>query len=656
MQSRDDPHVDADAGSSSCGHCDHHHEESKAESISLIVSGVLVGGALLLPRIDGLSSWATAATAFAAMLAGGWFLLPKAWRAVLRLRPDINLLVAIAAVGASIIGEWVEAATVVFLFGVAEWLEGWADRRARRAVEALLEIAPKTAAIKRGNQFVETPVGEAKIGDVVAVKSAMRIPLDGEVVAGESAVNQAPITGESVPVDKKSGDQVFAGTINGEGSLEIQVTKVAGDSTLARIIRLVKEAQEQKAPTQRFVDLFARYYTPSVTIAALAIFVVPPLVFGGQWSDWLYRACVLLIIACPCALVISTPVSIVAGLTAMARRGVLIKGGAHLESIARLRALAVDKTGTITEGKPTVQGVEAIAPHTAEDVLRIAAAIDSHSAHPLASAVVRHAEERGVKYPRALDYQSRSGRGAQGVIDGHAYFVGNHRFTHELGVCSEEIERRLAAIESRGQSVVVVGHRPHDDCNGEVLGIIGIGDAVRENAASAIQALHRAGVEAVVMLSGDNQRTVDFISKQVGIDEARGDLLPEQKVAVVKALRDRYETVGMVGDGVNDAPAMATATVGIAMGVAGTDAAIETADVTLMQDDLAKIVETVSLARRTLGIIRFNIVFALALKLVFLVLALAGYASLWLAILADTGATLLVVANALRLLQAPRSG
>jgi Cd2+/Zn2+-exporting ATPase len=611
---------------------------------------------LLLPRIDGLSSWATAATAFAAMLAGGWFLLPKAWRAVLRLRPDINLLVTIAAVGASIIGEWVEAATVVFLFGVAEWLEGWADRRARRAVEALLEIAPKTAAIKRGNQFVETPVGEAKIGDVVAVKSAMRIPLDGEVVAGESAVNQAPITGESVPVDKKSGDQVFAGTINGEGSLEIQVTKVAGDSTLARIIRLVKEAQEQKAPTQRFVDLFARYYTPSVTIAALAIFVVPPLVFGGQWSDWLYRACVLLIIACPCALVISTPVSIVAGLTAMARRGVLIKGGAHLESIARLRALAVDKTGTITEGKPTVQGVEAIAPHTAEDVLRIAAAIDSHSAHPLASAVVRHAEERGVKYPRALDYQSRSGRGAQGVIDGHAYFVGNHRFTHELGVCSEEIERRLAAIESRGQSVVVVGHRPHDDCNGEVLGIIGIGDAVRENAASAIQALHRAGVEAVVMLSGDNQRTVDFISKQVGIDEARGDLLPEQKVAVVKALRDRYETVGMVGDGVNDAPAMATATVGIAMGVAGTDAAIETADVTLMQDDLAKIVETVSLARRTLGIIRFNIVFALALKLVFLVLALAGYASLWLAILADTGATLLVVANALRLLQAPRSG
>ncbi len=656
MHSHEEPPTDAAAGSSSCEHCDHDHEGSKAESISLIVSGVLVAAALLLHRFDGLSRWITAATAIAAMLAGGWFLLPKAWRAVLRLRPDINLLVVIAAVGASIIGEWVEAAAVVFLFGVAEWLEGWADRRARRAVEALLEIAPKTAVIKRGDQFVEAPVEEAKIGDVVAVKSAMRIPLDGEVVSGESAVNQAPITGESVPVDKKSGDQVFAGTINGEGSLEIRVTKIAGDSTLARIIRLVKEAQEQKAPTQRFVDVFARYYTPIVTLAALALFVVPPLLFGGQWSEWLYRACVLLIIACPCALVISTPVSIVAGLTAMARRGVLVKGGAHLESIARLRALAVDKTGTITEGKPTVQGIDGIAPHTEADVLRIAAAVDAHSAHPLAAAVVRHAEERGVKYPRALDYQNRSGRGAQGVIDGHPYFVGNHRFTHELGVCSEEIERRLAAIESRRQSVVVVGHRPHDDCKGEVLGIIGVGDAVRENATSAIRALHHAGVETVVMLSGDNQRTVDFIAKQVGIDEARGDLLPEQKVAAVKALREKYETVGMVGDGVNDAPAMATATVGIAMGVAGTDAAIETADIALMKDDLAKIADTVRLGRRTLGIIRFNIVFALSLKLVFLVMTLLGHASLWLAILADTGATLLVVANALRLLRQPRTG
>ncbi|ACB77722.1 heavy metal translocating P-type ATPase [Opitutus terrae] len=637
-----------------CGHGEgHDHEGNRAESISLIVSGALVGAGLVLHWTKISSPSFTAGLSLVAMAAGGWFLLPKAWRAVQRLRPDINLLVVVAAIGASIIGEWLEAATVVFLFGVAEWLEGWADRRARRAVEALLEIAPKNATVRRDEKFVEVPVEEVQVGEVFAVKSGMSIPLDGEVMSGESAVNQAPITGESVPVDKKPGDTVFAGTINGEGSLEVRVTKPAGDTTLARIIRLVQEAQEQKAPTQRFVDIFARYYTPIVTLGALLIFLVPPLLFNGDWSQWLYRACVLLIIACPCALVISTPVSIVAGLTALARRGVLVKGGAHLESIARLRALAVDKTGTITEGRPTVQEVETVGENSEEEILRIAAAIDAHSAHPLAKAVVEHAQLRGIAFPRAQDYQNRSGRGAQGFIDGHAYFVGNHRFTHELGVCSDDIERRLAAIESRGQSVVVVGHRPHDDCAGSVLGILAVGDTVRENAAEAIRSLHEAGVRKVVMLSGDNQRTAAFISQQVGIDEARGDLLPEEKVAAVKSLRAQHEIVGMVGDGVNDAPAMATATVGIAMGVAGTDAAIETADIALMKDDLAKIAETVRLGRRTLAIIRFNIAFSLGLKLVFLALTLAGFASLWLAILADTGATLLVVANALRLLKVP---
>jgi Cd2+/Zn2+-exporting ATPase len=631
-------------------HEGHTHDSSRAESISLIVSGALVSAGLI-------ASWAkapaplVAALSFAAMGAGGWFLLPKAWRAIIRLRPDINLLVVIAAVGASVIGEWVEAAAVVFLFGVAEWLEGWADRRARRAVEALLEIAPKTATVNRGGNFVEVPAGEVKVEEIVAVKSGMSIPLDGEVIRGDSAVNQAPITGESVPVDKKPGDTVFAGTINGEGSLEIRVTKAVGDTTLARIIRLVKEAQEQKAPTQRFVDLFARYYTPLVTLAALLIFLIPPLVMGGAWSEWLYRACVLLIIACPCALVISTPVSIVAGLTALAKRGVLVKGGAHLESIAKLKALAVDKTGTITEGKPKVQGVVVVGQISEQDVMRIAAAIDAHSAHPLAKAVVQHAEAQKVSFTRAENYQNRSGRGAEGVVDGHPHFVGNHRFAHELGVCNEDVERRLAEIEGRGHSVVVVGHRPHDGCKGEVLGIIAIGDTLRPNAATSIRALHDAGVVSVMMLSGDNQRAVDFIAKQVGIDEPRGDLLPDDKVAAVKALREKHGVVGMVGDGVNDAPAMATANIGIAMGMAGTDAAIETADITLMKDDLGKIAETILIGRRTLGIIRFNVAFSLSLKLIFLILTLAGFASLWLAILADTGATLLVVANALRLLR-----
>jgi len=631
--------------------CDHEHGDSRAGTLSLVVSGLLVGGGLLLQWLPIGQPWLTIAVFVAAIVAGGWMLLPGAWAAVRSLRPNISSLMVIAVVGASVIGEWAEAATVVFLFGVAEWLEGWADRRAQRAVEALLEIAPKTATVKREGQFSEVPAEEVRVDETIAVKSAMNIPLDGVVLAGESAVNQAPITGESVPVDKKPGDTVFAGTVNGEGSLEIRVTKAAGDTTLARIIRLVKEAQEQKAPTQRFVDGFARYYTPTVTVVALLIFLVPPLLFHGEWSQWLYRACVLLIIACPCALVISTPVSIVAGLTALARRGVLVKGGAHLEAIAKLRALAVDKTGTITEGKPQVQGVESLNGKTEHEILRIAAAIDDHSPHPLAAAVVAHAKKQGVAFPRAENYQARSGRGAEGVVEGHAYFVGNHRFTHELGVCSPEIERRLAAIESRGQSVIVVGHRPHDNCRGEVLGIIAFGDTVRPDAPAAIRALHAAGITTVVMLSGDNQRTADSIAQQVGIDEACGDLLPEDKVAAIKALRATHGSVGMVGDGVNDAPAMATATIGIAMGGAGTDAAIETADITLMTDDLGKIAETVRLGRRTLGIIRFNIIFALALKTLFLGLTLFGHASLWLAIMADTGATLLVVANALRLLR-----
>ncbi len=646
--------------SEGCGHGGshegHEHGGNRAESISLIVSGVLVGLAVTSYWLKTLPQEVVASLAITAMLAGGWFLLPKAWNALRRLRPDINLLVVIASIGASIIGEWVEASAVVFLFGVAEWLEGWANRRARRATEALLELAPKIALVKREGRFVEVPVDQVVLGETVATRSGMNIPLDGEVISGESAVNQAPITGESVPVDKKPGDTVFAGTINGEGSLEIKVTKTTGDTTLAKIIRLVAEAQEQKAPTQRFVDIFARYYTPAVTAVAALVFLVPPLLMEGDWNTWLYRACVLLIIACPCALVISTPVSIVAGLTALARRGVLVKGGAHLESIGKLRGLAVDKTGTITEGKPRVLDVELVHTEKPEEVLRIAAAIDAHSAHPLAKAVVAYAEEQNVSHGRATNYQNRSGRGAEGVIEGHAYFVGNHRFAHELGVCSEEVESRLKAIESKGHSVVVVGHRPHDGCKGEVLGIIAIGDTLRPNAKDAIAALHEAGVEQVIMLSGDNQRTADFIARQVGIDEARGDLLPDNKVDAIKALREKYGVVGMVGDGVNDAPAMATASIGIAMGVAGTDAAIETADIALMQDELGKIADTIRLGRRTLRIIYFNIAFSLGLKAVFLVLTLMGHASLWFAILADTGATLLVIANALRLLARPKTG
>ena len=366
---------------------------------------------------------------------------------------------------------------------------------------------------------------------------------------------------------------------------------------------------------------------------------------------WLYRACVLLIIACPCALVISTPVSIVAALTAMARRGVLIKGGAHLESIARLKALAMDKTGTITEGKPRVMGIGTVGSADEAAVLRTAASIDVHSAHPLAKAIVEAAKARKLEFERATNYQNRTGRGAEGQVDGRPSFVGNHRFAHELGVCNEDIERRLQAIQERGQSVVVVGRLPQGGAGGEVLGIVAVGDAVRPQAKDAIRALHEAGVEKLVMLSGDNQRTASHIAKEVGIDEAKGDLLPDEKVNTIKELRTKFDVVGMVGDGVNDAPAMATANIGIAMGAAGTDAAIETADIALMKDDLRRIADAIQVGRRAMRIIKFNIAFSLGLKAVFLILTLSGYASLWLAILADTGATLLVVANALRLLR-----
>ena len=598
------------------------------------------------------SPWLATLLFAAATVAGGVLIFPHALSSLRRLRLDMNVLMTVAVAGAWLIGEGAEAASVVFLFALAELLESWSVGRARRAIKSLLALAPGTAWRKReGGEAVEVPVAEIQPGEIVLVRSGQRVPLDGEVTAGESAINQASITGESLPVEKKPGDPVFAGTINGEGSLEVRVTKTAGDSTLARIIKLVEEAEEQKAPTQRFVDRFARIYTPAVFVLALLVAIVPPLMFGQAWSEWTYRALVLLVIACPCALVIATPISVVSGLTAMARRGVLIKGGAFLEAVGKLRALAVDKTGTITMGRPIVAEVIPWGGLTEEEVLRKAAAIDTHSTHPLAEAVTAAAKERGIAFTPADNYQSRTGRGAGAVIDGHPHFIGNHKMAHEMGVCSPEIEARLTEIESRGQSLAVLGHTPHEGCAGQVLGILAIGDTMRPEAPEALKMLHAAGVEKVIMLSGDNQRTASAIAKQSGIDEARGDLMPEQKVEHIRELVKTYTHVGMIGDGVNDAPALAVASVGIAMGAVGSDTAIETADMALMNDDLRKLADAIHLGRRTVRIIRFNVCFALLIKAVFLVLAFTGHASLWLAILADTGATLLVIANSLRLLR-----
>jgi len=622
-----------------------------ATAVLVAISGIFTGVGLVLQWAGLREGWQPDVAFLIAILSGGWLVAPKALRALKTFTLDMNVLMVVAVVGAVTIGEHAEGAAVVFLFSLSELLESWSVGRARRAIQALMQLAPEVALVRRGGDVVEVSAKEVEVGETVLVKSGQRVPLDGTVVLGLSSIDQAPITGESMPVEKKVGDGVYAGTINGEGSLEIQTTKLAGDTTLSRIIKMVEESQSQKAPAQRFVDVFAKYYTPAVMVLAVLVGIAPPLLIGAAWMDWIYRALVLLVIACPCALVISTPVSVVAGLTAMARRGVLIKGGAALEALGGLRALAVDKTGTITEGRPRVLTVIEWKGGKSDDIVRIASAIDTHSTHPLAQAVVQYARDKGLPVVAAESYQAKTGRGAEARIDGHDYFVGNHRFVHELGVCSPELEAALAEIEAQAQSVVVVGHRPHSDCRGEVLGILAIGDAIRANAAEAIKAIHAAGVVKVVMLSGDNTRTATAIARQAGIDEAQGDLLPEDKIQQVKKLAAEFGRVGMIGDGVNDAPALAAADIGIAMGAAGTDTAIETADVALMRDDLGMVAEAIKLGRRTVNIIRFNIAFALGIKAVFLILALFGHTSLWLAVLADTGATLLVVANSLRLLR-----
>ena len=633
------------------GH-DHSAGVTRSQLWLVGISGVAIGAGFLAQWTLSGTPWLATALFAIATLTGGSLVFPHALESMRRLRLDMNVLMTVAVAGAWFIGEGVEGAAVVFLFAFAELLESWSVGRARRAIKSLLALTPETALRKRGGgEPEEVPAAGVMPGEIILVRSGQRVPLDGEVALGQSAINQAPITGESVPVDKKPGDPVFAGTINGEGSLEVRVTKTAGDSTLARIIKMVEEAEEQKAPTQRFVDRFARIYTPAVFVLAVFVAVLPPLLGWGTWSEWGYRALVLLVIACPCALVIATPVSIVSGLTTLARRGVLIKGGAFLEALGKLRALAVDKTGTITQGRPQVAEVIPWDRTLEEDVLRWAAAIDTHSTHPLAEAVTAAAKARGLSITPAESYQSKTGRGAEAVIDGHPHFIGNHKMAHELGVCSPKLEARLSEIENRGQSLAVLGHTPHEGCTGKVLGIVAIGDTMRPEVPEALKMLHAIGLEKIVMLSGDNQRTASAIAKQAGIDEARGDLMPDQKVEHLKELVKTYQYVGMIGDGVNDAPALAVASVGIAMGAAGSDTAIETADMALMNDDLRKLADAIAVGRRTVRIIQFNVGFAIAVKIIFLILAFTGHASLWMAILADTGATLLVIANALRLLK-----
>ena len=595
---------------------------------------------------EGRAPWAVLLLYAVGTLAGVWTVLPKAWIAARRLRPDMNLLMVVAVIGAIGIGEWMEAATVAFLFAVSLTLEAWSVGRARRAVAALLDLTPPTARVRvEGGREEVVPIVDVAVGTQFVVRPGDRIPLDGCVVEGTSAVDQAPITGESVPISKAVGDTVFAGTINGDGALIVESTKVASDTTLARITRMVGEAQSRRAPSEQWVESFAKYYTPAVMAVAILLLLVPPLLLGSTWADSVYRALVLLVIACPCALVISTPVSIVAALAAAARNGVLIKGGVYVESPARIQAIAFDKTGTLTSGKPLVVEVVPLAGHTEAELMERAAALESNSAHPLAHAIMAYAKERGVVVQPAEDFKITQGKGASGRFKGEMYWLGSHRYLEERGQETPEAHEKLESMSAAGRTVVVIGNDRH------VCGFIALADTVKPNAKQALADLRALGIQHLVMLTGDNRGTADAIASQVGVDEVLAELLPEDKVKKVEELVARYGRVAMLGDGVNDAPALARATIGVAMGAMGSDAAIETADVALMSDDLAKLPWLVRHSRRTLRVIRQNIVFALAVKAAFVGLTFAGYSSMWAAIAADTGASLLVVANGLRLLR-----
>lgn len=581
-----------------------------------------------------------------AIATGGIETARKGWIAVRSFTLNINFLMTIAIIGAVAIGEWPEAAMVTFLFALAELIEAYSLDRARNAIRGLMEMTPEAALVKQPDGgFAEVTNADVVVDAVVRVRPGARVPLDGVVVSGTSTVNQAPITGESMPVEKKVGDTVFAGTINERGLLEFRVTANKGNTTLDRIVRSVQAAQAERAPTQRFVDQFARYYTPAVVLLAALIAAVPPLAFGAEFLPWFYKALVTLVIACPCALVISTPVTVVSGLAAAARRGVLIKGGVYLEEGRKLKALAVDKTGTLTKGTPEVTDVRTLDQQDAAHYGMLAAALDANSDHPVAAAIVRHAHAKSQeRLPEVHDFESITGRGVKGRIDGTLYYIGNHRLIEELKICGPEVEAVLHSLEEQGKTVVVLASEAKPLC------IFAVADRVRDSSIEAVIALQRIGVHCV-MLTGDNDTTARAIGREVGIEDVRGNLLPDDKLAAIDELRQRYGEVGMVGDGVNDAPALAKASIGFAMGAAGTDTALETADVALMEDDLRRIPLFINLSRKVGSILRQNITLAIGIKVVFLALNLAGMATLWMAVFADMGASLIVVFNGLRVLR-----
>jgi len=623
----------------------------KKENVLAGISLLFVILGYLFAGMNGESDPLPIAMFIIAILVGGVGIFKIGFRNLVRFEFDMKTLMTIAIIGAAIIGEWEEAAVVVFLFAVSEALEAYSMDKARQSIRQLMDIAPPTAIIKRahGEHYheVELPTEDIEIGDILIVKPGQKIAMDGIVISGLSAVNQAAITGESIPVNKTVNDEVFAGTLNEEGALEVRVTNRVEDTTIAKIIHLVEEAQAEKAPSQQFVDRFAKYYTPAIMVIAFLVAVIPPLIVG-DWQHWIYQGLAVLVVGCPCALVVSTPVAIVTAIGNAARQGVLIKGGVHLEQLGHIEAVAFDKTGTLTKGQPAVTDIVTTGNWSEDYVLQLVAAVEKQSQHPLAKAILNRLHDKKLSELIPTNFQSVTGKGAYATVDNQIIYVGSMKWATSLTSVDQNIESQVKNLQEQGKTVVAAVS------NNQLIGLVAIADQLRHESKDVLNKLNALKVKHMVMLTGDAEPTAQAIATSLKMTDVRAGLLPEEKLKAIKDLRAQFGAVAMVGDGVNDAPALATANVGIAMGGAGTDAALETADIALMGDDLTKLPYTIGLSRKTLRIIKENIIFALVLKLIALLLVIPGWLTLWIAIFADMGATLLVVFNSLRLIRAKK--
>ncbi|MEN6328280.1 MAG: heavy metal translocating P-type ATPase [Syntrophomonas sp.] len=614
-------------------------------AISTIFSGIILIAAVIMDQ-SGISAQLTHAVYLIGIILGGYLPVRAGISMLIHARSiDMNVLMTIAVTGAVIIGQVEEGAMVVFLFSLGNTLQAYTLDKTRKSIRSLMELTPQQAMVKRDEFEIIMPVDNIKIGDIVVVRPGEKIPMDGIVAEGFSSVDQAAITGESIPVDKAYGDEVFAGTINQCGALEINVTRLAKDNTIARLIAMVDEAQGKRAESQEFIDRFAIYYTPAVISCAILVAIIPTLFLHQSFHKWVYEALAMLLVACPCALVVSTPVSIVTAIGNAAKNGILVKGGVYLEEMARLSVVAFDKTGTLTRGKPEVTDIVSTSSLTGDEVLSLSAAIESRSEHPLGASIVNIAKQHELLIPPVADFGAVIGRGATGTVNGLRYYVGNKQYARETNIDIEKVIDDIEKLENQGKTVILL-------CEGEkVLGLVALADILRPMSNQAVRDLKTVGIHKVIMLTGDNVNTARAIASEAGVDDFKAQLLPEDKVTAVQDLIKQYGKVAMIGDGVNDAPAMSIATVGIAMGAAGTDTALETADVALMADDLSKLSYAIYLSRKTLDIMKQNVIVALLIKGVILSLVVPGMLTMWLAVIGDMGASLLVILNGLRLIK-----